>query len=137
VSINTLQYSFSENYSENADWKNLKIPGKPLNENKLKNILIKIELPSEEYRDPCLLFKTSEHSIEVYIEDEKIYSYGKYTKGVDSFENNGSPLHLITIPTEYMNKDLYIRMNASLLSSAGLVSKQSLEREAALSKAFF
>ncbi len=137
VSINTLQYSFSENYSENADWKNLKIPGKPLNENKLKNILIKIEIPSEEYRDPCLIFKTSEHSIEVYIEDEKIYSYGKYTKGVDSFENNGSPLHLITIPTEYMNKDLYIRMNASLLSSAGLVSRAEFGERSSLIKSIF
>ena len=102
------------------DWKTFNIPGQPPNITKSNYIWLTVKLPSTKWKDPYLYFATYDQEIEFYMDQKLIFKYGNFSNPTIA-KALGSPLCLVSLPENYENKEIYIRLRSKYLNTLGLV----------------
>lgn len=77
--------------------------------NGFKTMWFKTTLPLTSWEDPSILYRTYEQNVEVYLENELIYTFGKINSN-ESKISFGSPWHIISLPKGYEGKTIYLRV---------------------------
>ena len=111
--------------SSKDGWIGFQFPGRPENTEKLKAIWIKTTLPQGKIENAVFRFKAPQQTIEVYLEDQLIYSYGKY----DPFEKvrtPGSDWHFVELPEDYAGKTIYFRLHTPFPHYTGFLTEIAL-----------
>ena len=103
-----------------SDWKSFKTPGKPENDQNSKRVWLSVKLPIGDWKDPCLFFNTYEQDIEVYLDNKIIYNYGDMHSN-ENFNRPGTPLSIISLPDNFQNKNIFIRLRSTKNIYTGLV----------------
>jgi len=107
-------------------WHEVKEVGNSIGNGKSNLIYYKTTLPNKAIRDACLLFQTNDHAFEIYVDKNRIYTYGNYDQF--NYRNSpGSPIHFISLPEAYENKELIIAMKAVSKSKLGLIRTIELD----------
>lgn len=106
--------------NDNQSWNNFNIPGTPSDNRSNEYIWIRVKMPNNIYKDPCIFFYTYNQQFEVYIDGKQIYSFGdmKQTKGA---RLPGSLWHIIELPENYADKYVYFHMHSVIKSNSGLI----------------
>lgn len=89
-------------------------------ESKKRFVWFRLKMPSYIPEDSYLQLYLNDNSLEVYYEGEIAYRFGDINQAGDRIAY-GSPFHLIDIPRELEGKYLFVRMNAFLPGSAGII----------------
>ncbi len=93
----------------NTAWQPLAKLGRPPDYDGQRNFWLRTKLPSGEWRDPTLFIPLTRELFEIYVEGELIYKFGELnTPGPK--ESQGWPWHLIPLPTDFQDKEIYVRI---------------------------
>jgi signal transduction histidine kinase len=106
--------------SNDSGWEKLNGIGNSIADGKSNTIYYKTSLPSNKIPDPCLLFQTNDHAFELYLDKQLIYSFGNF-RTFDYKHSPGSPVHLISLPADFQNKELLIVMKAVSDGRLGII----------------
>ena len=104
---------------ENSSWNWFKIPGQPPNIHHLKNVWVRVKLPSGRWLDPGLLVTTNDQRFQVFLDGQMIYQFGDMEGS--HLKPPGAPLHIIPLPLNFQNKIIVFRMHSTFTRTAGLL----------------
>lgn len=93
-----------------GEWQPFDYPAQPPFDRESHRIWLMTTLPSEAMRDATLRMNITNQSFEVWLENEKIYSYGDLQPRIMSY---GQRWHLIFLPSDYAGKKLFIHAYSS------------------------
>ena len=92
-----------------GDWKPFRVPGQPPVAKNTQYVWLMTTMPAEPIHDATLLFNVTDQSFELWLDDQKIYSYGDMQSRGMSY---GQRWHLVTLPKDYEGKKLLIRTHS-------------------------
>lgn len=102
-----------------ADWKEIEPDKQPADINDSEFLWMKVELPLNNMKSPSvLLILEGNQSFQVYLKQEKIYEFGQMGRNI-----GGLDWHIIDIPKDYGNKNLYIRIHSGDKYKIGIITK--------------
>jgi signal transduction histidine kinase len=107
-------------FDKEDSWEKLNEIGSSIINSKSNIVYYKTILPNIKVSDPNLLFQTNDQAFELYLDKVRIYSFGNF----DTFDykhSPGSPVHLISLPVDYQNKELIIAMKAVTEERLGII----------------
>jgi signal transduction histidine kinase len=121
------KYSDSNYVLNNVDltWNNFSIPNKPKYASPGGEVWVRVKLPEGKFKDPSILFMTYDQIFQIYLDKNLIYKFGDFSKA-SKMESPGSPWHIISLPDEYKDKFLYIKMYSARKVNQGLIKKFEL-----------
>ncbi|WP_442601892.1 ATP-binding protein [Paenibacillus sp. KN14-4R] len=99
---------FTSTKVPNDNWNPIVEPKNPEDRNSQNELWLRTKLPDAAWRDASLSIQIYEH-YELYTSKGKLYSYGTMDPK-KRLEYPGTPLRIVTLPTEVMGEDLYIRV---------------------------
>ena len=111
-------FTWLDKSSSTEGWIDFSFPGRPKNENNYHDIWIRISLPESILHDASLRFRAPQQTVEVYLEDKLIFSYGSldYT---DKVRTPGSTWHFAELPEDFSGKTIYFRMHSPFPNYTG------------------
>lgn len=106
--------------SEGAEdgWKEFSIPWAAYNLNNCHSAWLRVTLPSGNWQQPSLLFRTYEQSVLLYINNELVYQYGNNESDKKSFSLK-APWHLVSLPSGFENSKAYFKIYSPSTVYAG------------------
>ena len=110
----------ASNYSKEG-WVDFQFPGRPENKNKYNAIWIKTTLPQANLKNASFRFRARQQTVEVYLENELIYSYGSFDP-TNKVRTPGSKWHFAELPSDFSGKTLYIRLRTPFPQYAGYLT---------------
>lgn len=99
-----------EALSGGGDWHPFAYPEQPPFLNNSRRIWLMTTMPDDLVHDATLWINLTDQSFEVWLEDEKIYSYGDLQPHIIPY---GQRWHLISLPPDYAGKKLFIHAYSS------------------------
>jgi signal transduction histidine kinase len=94
--------------NNNALWKDFSVHSHPNINNSNSYLWERVKLPKQNYRDPSIYFYTKKQDFQVFMDGERIYSFGN----LNNKKLQGSFWHTIDLPNIYGGKVIYIRMHS-------------------------
>lgn len=92
-----------------GEWKPFQVPGQPPFAKDARYLWLMTTMPAEPIHDATLLFNVTDQSFELWLDNQKIYSYGDMQRNGISY---GQRWHLVTLPKDYEGKRLLIRTHS-------------------------
>ncbi|NLV35901.1 MAG: diguanylate cyclase [Clostridiaceae bacterium] len=127
------QYRWGEKpdpYSSDEGWIDFKYPGRPSNPQKNKSIQIKAPLPNTNIENASFRFRAPQQSVNVYLEDQLIYSYGSFDRN-EKVRTEGSVWHFAYLPPDFAGKAIYIETFTPFAHYTGYLTQIALGNEKA------
>ncbi len=118
------------NNSENNGWTDFNFPGRPHNSTGYRSMWIKARLPHEIIDQAAFRFRTPQNTVEMYLENQLIYSYGSHDSS-EGAKTPGSAWHFVQLPGEYSGKMIYLRMSTPVPHLAGYLSQAAVGNKSA------
>ena len=81
--------------------------------NESRTLWLRTKLPVGKIADPAIFFDDIRQAIQVYVGDKIIYQYGSFDPNDESIPI-GYKVHLISLPEDYQNKTLTLRVYSSV-----------------------
>lgn len=108
---------FSDDY-DFSSWKSYNFPGRPPNPEHQRGLWITAKLPSGHWGAPTLRFRAPQQSVEVYLDGERIYTFGNmdFQNVIDT---PGSIWHFVTLPDGFQGKNIFFRTYSPVSYLAG------------------
>lgn len=106
-------------------WRPFQPPGQPPFAKGTQYLWLRTTLPEEAVHDATLLFNVTGQNFEIWLDDQKIYSYGDMEQGPMSY---GQRWHMVTLPPDYEGRTLLIRTrsdNPFCLGNFGTIQLES------------
>ncbi len=92
-----------------AEWTPTSTPGDIPGRTNEKIVWLKIDLPSNGWRDPYLFVSSIDLTVQAFQDGQQIYHFGDIdAEGNSHFE--GWPWHIIRLPSNYLQHSLYLRV---------------------------
>jgi diguanylate cyclase (GGDEF)-like protein len=103
---------------ENSEWTDFEFPGRPPNSENHRSIWIKTVLPDIDMKHASFRFRAPQNTVEVYLEDQLIYSYGTHDTS-ERARTPGRTWHFADLPDGFSGKTMYVRMSSPFPHLAG------------------
>jgi hypothetical protein len=102
------------------DWLEVHKIGNSIKSKENSILYYKTQLPDSSIPDPCILLQTNDQVFRIFLDGKVIYSFGNFD-AFDFKHSPGAPLHFITLPQNYQNRELVIEMKAIDKERLGLI----------------
>lgn len=103
-------------------WSDFTVPGKPINKAHNSEVWVRVPVASGDWVQPTILFMTYDQIFKVYMDNKPIYSFGKFDI-INLKKCQGTPWHLIELPSGYGGKYIYLHFYSLKSESTGLIRK--------------
>lgn len=110
------------NDRDNSKWANFGIPGAPAQRADSHSTWIRIKLPEGLWAEPCLLFRTAQQDVRVYMEDKLIYSFGSMDLSNRKIAP-GSTWNFVMLPEGFQGKTVHINLYSPFPEYAGYMDE--------------
>ncbi len=117
-------------YSSEDGWIDFQFPGRPSNPRACHTIQIKVPLPDTNINDASFRFRAPQQSVQVYLEDQLIYSFGSFDSP-DKVRTVGSIWHFAQLPPDYAGKTILLKTYTPFEHYTGYLSQIALGSEGA------
>lgn len=119
-----------DSHSSQEGWIDFQFPGRPPNPDKLKEIQIKAPLPNIDIKNAFFRFRAPQQSVNVYLEDQLIYSYGSFDK-TERVRTEGSVWHFAQLPPDFAGKTIYLESYTPFTNYTGYLTQIAVGAERA------
>ncbi len=124
----TWKYFWGDTVNNNTSFNEFDFPGKPYNPNRDKYMWAKVTLPYKNYRGPTLLLRTPHQFLEVYIDGNLIYNYGKFDP-THPIKSPGAVWQFISLPDDFQGKVLTLKIYSPFVKFSGYIGNAYLGEE--------
>lgn len=93
-------------------WTSFQIPGQAPGREGRSRLWLRTRLPDPQIpeRDPMILFFNVDQVFSVWLDEEKIYSFGDVAANEDSGFYIGTKVHEVSLPSDYAGRTLYLQV---------------------------